>query len=146
MKRQILEPIAERMYVVDQMTLNTISTDLKLAEKTVWTWKQDGNWDVKRDQYLKTKTDFHADLYNFARKLMKLIDMDMERMIESPLVGDEERDKRLESRINSMSRLLDKLPKTKDYESKIKNEAEAENRADVSGDAIAQKVKEILGG
>jgi hypothetical protein len=146
MKRQILEPIAERMYVVDQMTLNTISTDLKLAEKTVWSWKQDGNWDVKRDQYLKTKTDFHADLYNFARKLMKLIDMDMERMIESPLVGDEERDKRLESRINSMSRLLDKLPKTKDYESKIKNEAEAENRADVSGDAIAQKVKEILGG
>ena len=146
MKRQILEPIAERMYVVDQMTLNTISTDLKLAEKTVWTWSNEGNWAIKRDQYLKTKTDFHADLYNFARKLMKLIDMDMERMIESPLVGDEERDKRLESRINSMSRLLDKLPKTKDYESKIKTEAEAENRADVSGDDIAQKVKEILGG
>lgn len=145
MKKNILMPIAERMFIVEQQTIDSIAGNLQVAEKTVRLWKAEGNWDIKRSQYLKTKTDFHEDLYNFARKLMKVIALDMDRMLENPTIDDSERDKRLESRINSMSRLLDKLPKTKDYESKIKAEAEAENESEVSGDIISQKVHEILG-
>jgi len=145
MKKNILMPIAERMFIVDQQTIDSIAGNLQVAEKTVRLWKAEGNWDIKRSQYLKTKTDFHEDLYNFARKLMKVIALDMDRMLDNPTIDDSERDKRLESRINSMSRLLDKLPKTKDYESKIKAEAEAENEAAVSGDIVSQKVHEILG-
>lgn len=144
MKKDVLMPIAERMYIVEQQTIDSIAASLQIAEKTVRNWKSDANWELKRAQYLKTKTDFHEDLYNFARKLMKVIALDLDRMLEDPASEDSERDKRLESRINSMSRLLDKLPKTKDYETKVKAEAEAE--AEVSGDVIAQKVKEILGG
>lgn len=143
MKKDMLMPIAERMYVIEQQTIDSTAASLQVAEKTIRLWKAEGNWDVKRSQYLKTKTDFHEDLYNFARKLMKVIALDLDRMIETPTIDDAERDKRIESRINSMSRLLDKLPKTKDYEARVKAEEQAE--AEVPGDMIAAKVKEILG-
>ena len=148
MKKQVLMPAAERMYVVEQYTIDGIAEELGIAEKTVRLWKTEGNWDVKRQRLLKTKTDFHEDLYNFARKLMNVISLDLDNLScgtgESDI--DESIDKRIESRVNAMSRLLDKLPKTKDYEISVKKEKEDANKVDVSGDVIAQRVREILGG
>jgi len=141
MKKTFLAPIAEKLYIVQQYTIDSIASELSIAEKTVRLWKADGNWEQKRTAYLKTKTEFHEDLYNFARKLMKLISLEMDRLIDGGY-GDEEQDKRIESRINSMTRLLGQLPKTKDYESKIKEEKLGTVK--VSGDEISNRVHEIL--
>lgn len=148
MKRDVLMIPAERMFIVEQATIETISSELHIAEKTVRNWKKLGDWDTKRAKYNKVKTDFHEDLYVLARKIMKLLQIEVDRLVESAGVGDDEQDSRIESRINSLSRLLDKLPKTKDYETNIKNEkaAEKENSQVITGDMIAQKTREILGG
>lgn len=147
MKRDVLMPAAERMFVVEQATIDTIASELKIAEKTVRNWKKEGDWDTKRSKYNKVKTDFHEDLYVLARKIMKLLQIEVDRLVENAGKSDEEQDSRIESRINSLSRLLDKLPKTKDYETVIKNEKAAEQEEkEITGDMIAQKAREILGG
>lgn len=126
MKKQESFAIAEQMYVSEQATIDYIATRLNLAEKTVRNWKAQGGWDGKREQLLKTKTTFHDELYGFARKLMRVIQNDMDRMLDPSSADDPERDGRIESRVNSMTRLLDKLPKTKDYEAGVVADKRAE--------------------
>jgi len=130
------------------MTLESISQELMIAEKTVRNWKKEGNWDNKRKSLMDTKTDFHEDIFLLARKIMKLLTMDIDRQVAAFGAGDEEQGKSIESRINCLSRLLDKLPKTKDYEAVIKNERRAEDEKEkgVSKIDYGAQLREIMNG
>jgi hypothetical protein len=148
MKKKEFYSIAERMYVAEQYTFEALAAELGLAEKTLRLWAKEGNWQAKQAALVRQRSALHEDLYSFARKLVKLIGLDMDRLLESAASGDDPaRDERIESRINSLSRLLDKLPKAKGYEAAVSQEKQAEEKANqaASTDVIEQKVNEILG-
>jgi len=44
-KKQFFFENAERLYVIEQMTISEIARHLNLGEKTVWLWKEEGKWD-----------------------------------------------------------------------------------------------------
>lgn len=69
---------AERIYIYEYSTIEEIAAKLKLNRKTVMSWKERGDWENKRKTYLKSKQTFHEELYEFARKLMKDISVDLE--------------------------------------------------------------------
>ncbi len=147
MKKDLLLPAAERMFVIELATIDTIANELHIAEKTVRIWKKAGGWDSKRVKHLKVKTDFHSELYVLARKIMGLLELEVDRLVANDGESGEDQDSKIESRINSLSRLLDKLPKTKDYETTIKNEKLEDNKGKkITGAMIAEEARKILNG
>lgn len=127
-KKQIYYTEAERLYVVEQMTFSEIASRLNLAEKTIRNWKQEGDWETKRLEYLKEKRQFHEELYHFARKLAKSIenDMDTGKKIDP-------------GRMYAFTRLLPLIYRVKEYEDVV-NKAEDKENID-----IKSILKEALG-
>jgi uncharacterized protein YjcR len=64
---------AERLYVVEQMTIEEVALNVGVNERTIRRWKTEHKWDSKKEQYVNSKSMFHEELYNFARKLMTSI-------------------------------------------------------------------------
>lgn len=104
-KKQLYFNEAERLYVSEQLTLAEIASRLRLAEKTVRTWKDEGDWETKRAQLLKEKQRFDEELYQFARKLLTNIMADMEAGVKVDT-----------GRLYTLTKLLPQLTKVKDYE------------------------------
>ena len=77
-KKKSLAAAAERFYVIEQMTMVEIAQLLNVHEKTIQNWKDEFNWDEKRNQFIQTKKSFHEEMYNFARKLMNTIEYDID--------------------------------------------------------------------
>ncbi len=77
-KKEVLLENAQRLYVIEQMTIDEVARKMEVNERTIRRWKTEHNWDLKKEQYIKTKQMFHEELYNFARKLMISIEYDME--------------------------------------------------------------------
>lgn len=132
-KKQLYFNEAERLYVVEQCTIAEIASRLRLGEKTVRIWKDDGDWENKRLQYLKSKSAFHEELYEFARKLMCSIKEDME--------GGERIDP---GRMYAFTRLLPMIIKVKDYEEVLKSQEHKEQKG-ITEDVLKIIEKEVLG-
>jgi hypothetical protein len=96
---------AERLYIVEQNTINEIASRLKLGEKTVRLWKEEGQWEEKRKQHLAQKESFHEELYGFARFLMSKIKEDMNDNVKVD-----------PGRLYTFARILPLITKVKDYE------------------------------
>jgi hypothetical protein len=124
---------AERLYVVEQYTLAEIASRLRLAEKTVRTWKDEGDWETKRLQYMRSKQSFHEELYEFARKLMSSITADM--------AAGEKVDT---GRLYTLTRLLPMLTKVKDYE-EVAARKETDKPTGLTEDVIKLIEQEVLG-
>ena len=104
-KQQLYGAEAERMYVIEQLTIAEIASRLRVNEKTIRSWKEAGDWDLKRGAYLKTKQSFHEELYEFGRLLLKQIREDM--AAGTPVDAN---------RLYTLTRLIPQLVKVKDYE------------------------------
>lgn len=125
---------AERHYVVDQMTIAEIASRLRLAEKTVWSWKEEGQWELKRRQHLQQKQLFHEELYVFGRKLLSSImaDMDSGEKVDT-------------GRLYTLGRLLPQLLKVKDYEEAIKTKEPKGGKTAISDEVLKLIEREVLG-
>ena len=55
-KNEVLLSNAERLYVVDQLTIEEVAQKVGVNERTIRRWKTDHKWDLKKEQYLSTKT------------------------------------------------------------------------------------------
>ena len=97
---------AERLYVVEQCTIAEIASRLNLGEKTVRLWKEEGDWDRKRKQFLSERQSLAEELFVFARKLARSImdDWDKGEKVDP-------------GRLYALARLLPLILKVKDYES-----------------------------
>ncbi len=133
-KKQLYFNEAERLYVIEQCTLTEIASRLGLAEKTVRLWKDEGDWEAKRMQHLKSKEAFHEELYEFARKLMKTIKEDME--------NGERVDP---GRMYAFTRLLPLIIKVKDYEDVLSKKEKDEDKKGLTEDVLKIIESEILG-
>jgi hypothetical protein len=106
-KKQLCCGEAERLYVIEQCTFAEIASRLKVNEKTIRSWKDEGDWEVKRQQYLKSKQSFHEELYEFARFLMRKIRDDMNA--DPPIQVDA-------NRLYMLGRIIPQITKVKEYE------------------------------
>lgn len=46
-KKHMLVADAERLYVIEQMTVEEVVRKTKVNEKTIRIWKSEGNWDLE---------------------------------------------------------------------------------------------------
>lgn len=133
-KKEVLLESAQRMYVVEQMTIDEISSKLELNEKTIRRWKQRYDWDYKKENYINSKSMFHEELYNFARKLMTSIEADMDN-----------KEKIDPGRMFAFTKMLPLITKIKDYEDSVsKKQTEGENKG-ITPDFVKLIETEILG-
>lgn len=122
---------AERLYTIEQNTLSEIATKLNISERTLQAWKQEGDWDRKKKQYLSERQSFHEELYVFARKLAKSIMDDWDR-------GD----KVDPGRLYALAKLLPMILKVKDYEAVAAEKDEKVNIEDVLKKALSEAMGE----
>jgi muconolactone delta-isomerase len=124
-KKQLYFNEAERLYVVEHCTLMEIASRLRLGEKTVRIWKDEGDWETKRLQHIKSKEAFHEELYEFARKLMRTIKEDMEN------------GKKVDpGRMYAFIRLLPLITKVKDYEDVLSKKETEEGKKGLTEDVL----------
>ena len=125
---------AERLYVYDCKSVESVADELNLNRKTVSGWKEEGDWAYKRKTFLKSKQSFHEELFEFARKLMKDISADID---EGKKVD--------QARMFTLSKIIPMFAKVKTYEDLVnKPIIEAENKG-LTEDIIAQIEEQILG-
>jgi len=133
-KKQLYFNEAERLYVVEHCTIAEIASRLRLGEKTVRLWKDEGDWENKRIKHLKSKEAFHEELYEFARKLMKTIKEDMD--------NGEKVDP---GRMYAFTRLLPLITKVKDYEDVLHKKEKEEGKSGLTEDVLKIIEREVLG-
>jgi hypothetical protein len=121
---------AERLYVVEHLTLEEISARLSgnVSVRTLQTWKTEGDWENRRRQLTQQQSLFSEDLYALCRKLMKSIENDIENDRE-PSQG----------KLYTFTRLTDSLRKTKQYE-----DALTENPADTQQEKPPMSPEEFI--
>lgn len=124
-KKALYYPEAERLYTQDLLTLDEIASRLQVSERTLRYWKEDGAWDEKKKQAVRSKQAFHEELYEFVRTLMKKIKEDL-------LEGNEISQSRMYAFVN----LIPRIYKLKEYE-----EAVAEMNSKLSKEGVSEKDK-----
>jgi len=125
---------AERMYIIEQMTLEEIAAKTGSNERTIRRWKEEGDWDSKKDRFLDSKQLFHEELYEFARELMSRIRED--------LASGEKVDT---GRMYAFIRMLPSIMKVKEYEDVIDKKQIEEGKRGLSPDVIKEIEEKILG-
>lgn len=133
-KKQYFFAEAERLYITEQMTFAEIADRLKLAEKTVRLWKDEGDWENKRKQFLISKQAFHEELYDFARKLLS--------SVKDDLAAGEKLDA---GRLYTLGRILPLITKVKEYED-VKAVREKPEEKGLTEDVVKFIQQEILHG
>jgi len=118
---------AERLYIVGQCTIAEIASRLNLGEKTVRLWKEEGDWDRKKKQFLAERQSLAEELFVFARKLARSImdDWDKGEKVDP-------------GRLYALARLLPLILKVKDYETGIAEKEEKVNVEDVLKKALSE--------
>lgn len=133
-KKQLYFGEAERLYVVEHCTLAEIASRLRLAEKTIRNWKDEGDWDVKRRQLVQSKESLHEELYEFCRALLKSIKKDLE---EGKKVDP--------GRMYAFVNIVSKIGIIKNYEADKASEAkDTQPKGGLSEDTLKQ-IEELLG-
>ena len=107
-KKEVLLENAQRLYVIEQMTIDEVARKVDVNERTIRRWKTEHNWDLRKEQYIKTKQMFHEELYNFARKLMVSIEYDMDNNEKVDPV-----------RMFAFTKMLPLITKIKEYEDDV---------------------------
>ena len=137
MKKHVLAETATKLYTEKFMTLESIAKQLNVNERTLRRWKSADNWENKRIEYLKSKTTFHEDLYNFGRTLLETIKADISN-------GE-----RVEpSRLHAVTKIMTLLKNVKTYEDKVLNDKysyEKANYREISPETIREIEEKILG-
>lgn len=131
--------LAEKMFAEGQKPISVISSELSITEKTLHSWKKEGNWIEKRKKYLSSKFSCYSGLYELLGKLTDKALADFEETGEAP-----ER-----STSNLIGKLIDKLPKLKNFESvelaeKLQND-DKDTTKDVNTDVISSVDKFLRG-
>lgn len=137
MKKQMLADSAAKLYVEKSMTLENIAQQLNVNERTLRRWKAADKWEEKRLEYIKSKTTFHEDLYNFGKTLLKSIKTDMTN------------GKKIEpSRMYTLIKIMNMLKTVKTYEDKVLDEKlkmEETKSTGLTPEVIREIQEKILG-
>ncbi len=125
---------AERIFIYEYSTVDEVADKLNLNRKTIMAWKDEGDWDKKRKDYLKSKQSFHEELYEFARKLMKDIasDMDLGEKVDP-------------GRMYAFCKIIPMFAKVKDYEDIVTKKDKKEQPRGLTPELVSRIEEEVLG-
>lgn len=129
-KEQLHGMEAERLYVIEQCTMEAIAGRLGVSARTVQNWKTKGDWDAKRRAYLASRKSFHEELYGFGKDLLAKIREDMAEGKDIPT-----------GQLYALLRLLPNLIKVKDYEAVTGADVEEKP---ATPEETASNIKDIL--
>lgn len=129
---------AQKLYTIEGHTLEDIAQKLPVTVRTLYTWSKDYNWQTKKEQYIKDKTNFSEEIYSFFMRVQRSIEEDIQQGIEPS-----------KQRVSLLKTLADSIDKLKKYETAMKEEQAAStttksNITELSKDAV-QKINEVLG-
>lgn len=133
-KRDVFLENAERLYVVEQMLIEDVAQRVGVSERTIRRWKDEFKWDYKREQYLNSKQMFHEELFNFARKLMASIELDMD--------NNEKIDP---GRMFAFTKLLPMITKVKSYEDDVSHKDAKTQNTEITPEFIKEINETFLG-
>ncbi|MEW5970232.1 MAG: hypothetical protein AB1706_10220 [Pseudomonadota bacterium] len=129
---------AQKLYTIEGHTLEDIAQKLPVTVRTLYTWSKDYNWQTKKEQYIKDKTNFSEEIYSFFMRVQRSIEEDIQQGIEPS-----------KQRVSLLKTLADSIDKLKKYETAMREEQAAStttksNITELSKDAV-QKINEVLG-
>lgn len=127
---------AERLYVQDRLTLETIAKKLRVGVRTLSNWKSQGNWDGKRQGYIETTQSMHEELYELARLLTS------KNLLKVREGAEPEKEQ-----LSFVVKVMATLEKTRKYESEVeapKEDTDAARRREKLKD-LKCRVNEMFG-
>lgn len=138
-KKETYFILAEKYYVEEQQPISGIANRLNITEKTLHGWKKEGDWENKKMKFLQSQYSCYASLYELVNKMAVSVN-------EAYNNGQ----KPDGSTLYSLTKLIDKLPKLKKFETELitdKNAAaEEKNNGDMSAKIAELIDKRLMGG
>ncbi len=111
MKKHLYMAEAERLYVVEQMSMEQIAKRFGVSLRTIQLWAQQGDWRNKRIKHLSSVANVHQELYLL-----------LKRVVHSALSDINEGKKVDATRLNFIRSLAPTLLKLKQYEQQVEQE------------------------
>ena len=133
-KKEELLTEAERLFIYEYLPAEAIARRLNLNRKTINNWRSEYEWDKKRTAFLKSKTSFHEELFEFARKIMREISADID--------AGEKIDP---ARLNALCRFVPLFGTSKKYEDTVAKKEKSEVKRGLTPELIAEIEEEVLG-
>ena len=97
-------------------------------------WKDKGNWEKQKKDFLSSKQSFHHEMYEFARKLM------------SGIIADIEAGEKVDpGRMYAFCRIIPMFTKVKDYEDATAKKETPMKPKGLTAELIRQIEQEVLG-
>jgi uncharacterized protein YjcR len=70
---------AERLYLQENLPVNKIAVQLDISRRTIFYWKKKYDWDKRKFEYEHEKDAFNQELLEFARKMMRKLNNDLDK-------------------------------------------------------------------
>lgn len=142
-KKATYEILASQYFIEMQMSIAQIAKRLNISEKTLHTWKKDGDWDKKRCRFLKSQYSTNQSLYELLNLVTKkaLDDFKLEGIMPE------------QKTLYFIMNMSDKLSKLKQFESdiaqekieQVKETEEKSNDVNKNDDALQKFFRQIIG-
>ena len=133
-KKKYLYNEAERLYIYNFLTIDELASRLNLNRKTIMDWKDKGDWEKQKKDFLSSKQSFHEEMYEFARKLM------------SGIIADMEAGEKVDTgRMYAFCRIIPMFTKVKDYEDATAKKDVPIKPKGLTAELIRQIEQEVLG-
>lgn len=128
--------IARQYFVEQQKPISVISKELNITEKSLHIWKKEGDWEQKKADFLKSKYNCFASLY-------ELTNMIANDALQAYKTDGTKPDK---STISFLSKAIDRLPKMKTIEKEeIVEHTENKDSKNFSENNINKVVSFLMG-
>lgn len=115
-KKEQFFHLAEQYYIESNMPIAGIAKKLNLTEKTLHAWKKEGDWENKRNAFLKSQFSCYSSLYNLVGLLAEKALTNFKETGTMPTSKE----------VYALTAMIDKLPSMKNFENGLANEAIAE--------------------
>lgn len=132
--KNFLQSEAERLFIYEMYSITGIAKRLNISRNTVIKWKEQNDWSNKKRDFLKSKQCFHEEMYEFARKLMRDIQTDIE--------NGEKPD---QARLFTFCKLIPMFTKVKNYEDLTNEHKKEKKPKGLTPELIEQIEREVLG-
>lgn len=129
-KKALYYDEAERLYVMEHIPFDSIAKQLDVSEKTLRNWAQDGQWQEKRAELERDTGALHSKLYKLANTLTDSVQNAIAEGREVP-----------SHQLYTLTRILDKLQKLRQYEETAGSEEAAGKK---SAGQLSQKTIERI--
>jgi uncharacterized protein YjcR len=133
MSKMKLYKEAERLYLQENLPVNKIAVQLDISRRTIFYWKKKYDWDKRKFEYEHEKDAFNQELLEFARKMMRKLNNDLDKNSHKN-----------QSEIYSFMNILKNIPLLKEYETSIST-SKPKQQNFLTPEQVREIEREVLG-